>query len=345
MPVSAIMPKVAVVILNWNGKKFLEKFLPTVIKFSKKDAEIVVADNASNDDSVAFLKNNFPEINIIELSENYGFAGGYNKALQQIEATYYVLLNSDVEVTENWINPVVEIMEQNASVAACQPKILSYVEKSKFEYAGAAGGFIDQYGYPFCRGRVFLTTETDSGQYDNECEIFWATGACLFIRSGLFHKASGFDADFFAHMEEIDLCWRLKNMGYKIMYSPHSTVYHVGGGTLPKTNPRKTYLNFRNNLMMLAKNLPSSLLFPVLFSRLILDGIAGLKFLIAGQVPDFFSIIKAHFSFYFSIGKTAGKRKQINPKHLPSGIYTKNLVVEYYLKGRKFFTQLSGSFR
>lgn len=248
------MKKTAVVILNWNGRKFLKKFLPDVIKFSKKDAEVIVADNASTDDSVAVLKADFPEIRIIENKSNGGFAKGYNQALKLIDAEYYILLNSDIEVTENWINPVIELMESDKNIAACQPKIRSYHEKEKFEYAGAAGGFIDKFGYPFCRGRIFQSLEEDKGQYDDTVEIFWATGAALFIRAELYHKLGGMDDDFFAHMEEIDLCWRLKNEGYKIMYCPKSTVYHVGGGTLPTSSSWKTYLNFRNNFFLIYKN-------------------------------------------------------------------------------------------
>ena len=245
------MTKTAVVILNWNGKKFLEQFLPYVIKHSSSDAEVIVADNASNDDSVEFLKNNYPEIQIINNNENGGFSKGYNEALSKIDAEYYVLLNSDIEVTENWIKPIIDLMDSDKSIAVCQPKLRSYHQKEMFEYAGAAGGFIDKYGYPFCRGRIFNSIEVDNGQYDDTCEVFWATGAAMFVRAELYHKFGGLDNDFFAHMEEIDFCWRLKNEGYKIMYCADSVVYHVGGGTLPKNSSRKTFLNFRNNFNLL----------------------------------------------------------------------------------------------
>ncbi|MCX6267231.1 MAG: glycosyltransferase family 2 protein, partial [Bacteroidetes bacterium] len=242
---------VAVIILNWNGRKYLQQFLPTLIQFSKEDAEIIVADNASTDDSVDFLRASYPDIRIIQNPENGGFARGYNLALSQVEADYYVLLNSDIEVTENWITPVIELMEQDDLIAKKKKKIRSFLEPKKFEYAGAAGGFIDKYGYPFCRGRIFLSIEDDHGQYDDICEVFWATGACMFVKAKLFHEFGGLDEDFFAHMEEIDFCWRLKNNGFKIMYCPTSTVFHIGGGTLPKASYQKTYLNFRNNFFLL----------------------------------------------------------------------------------------------
>ncbi len=251
------MKQAAVVILNWNGKKFLEEFLPSVIKYSSDAADIIVADNASEDDSVDFLKKNFPQVKIILNEQNYGFAEGYNKALSKVEAKYYILLNSDIEVSKDWIEPVISCMEKDEKIGACQPKIRSLHEPEMFEYAGASGGFIDKLGYPFCRGRLFHTLEKDNGQYDDKKEVFWATGACLFVRSDLYNKLGGLDSDFFAHMEEIDYCWRLKNYGYKVYVCPESIVYHVGGGTLPKAPYCKTYLNFRNNLTLLYKNLPS----------------------------------------------------------------------------------------
>ena len=303
--------RVAVVILNWNGKKFFEKFLPSLLENSSNKADIIVADNASSDGSADYLKSNFPAVRIIQHDKNFGFAKGYNLALAQVEADYYILLNSDIEVTPNWIQPVIDLMESDASIAACQPKIRSYDEPQKFEYAGAAGGFIDKYGYPFCRGRMFLSIEEDDGQYDDTIEIFWATGACMFVRASLFHKFGGLDEDFFAHMEEIDFCWRLKNEGYKIMYCPQSVVYHIGGGTLPKISWRKTYLNFRNNCILLYKNLPDNLLLEVFAKRLVLDGIAAMKFLITAGFKDFFAVSKAHFSFYSSLSKTRQKRKKI----------------------------------
>jgi len=331
--------RIAVVILNWNGKKFLERFLPSLLANSSKEGDVIVADNASTDDSVEYLKSNFPTIRIIQHNKNYGFAQGYNLALSQVEADYYILLNSDIEVTPNWIQPVIDLMESDESIAACQPKIRSFTEPQKFEYAGAAGGFIDKYGYPFCRGRMFLSIEEDNGQYDDSIEIFWATGACMFVKADLFHKFGGLDDDFFAHMEEIDFCWRLKNEGYKIMYCPTSVVYHIGGGTLPKISWKKTYLNFRNNCILLYKNLPDNLLLEVFAKRLILDGIAATKFLITAGFKDFFAVSKAHFSFYGSLRKTRQKRKKIKQGQVKN-IYQKNIVFEYYLRGKKKFTDL-----
>jgi GT2 family glycosyltransferase len=331
--------RVSVVILNWNGKKFLQKFLPSLLENSINKADIIVADNASADDSVEYLRSDFPGVRIIQHNKNYGFAKGYNLALAQVEADYYILLNSDIEVTPNWIQPVIDLMESDESIAACQPKIRSYAEPQKFEYAGASGGFIDKYGYPFCRGRMFLSIEEDVGQYDDAIEIFWATGACLFVRANLFHKFGGLDEDFFAHMEEIDFCWRLKNEGYKIMYCPSSVVYHIGGGTLPKISWRKTYLNFRNNCILLYKNLPDNQLIEVFAKRLILDGIAATKFLITAGFKDFFAVSKAHFSFYSSIRKTRQKRKKLKQGQVKN-IYQKNIVFEYYLRGKKKFSDL-----
>ena len=257
--------RIAVVILNWNGRHFLEKFLPDVIRFSSDDASVVVADNASTDDSVEYLKKNFPSVRIILNEKNEGFTGGYNRALEKVEAEFYVLLNSDVEVTQDWLKPLLRLMDANKKIAACQPKILSYHEKDKFEYAGAGGGFIDKNGYPFCRGRIFSELETDHHQFDDERPVFWATGACMFVRASVYHELKGLDENFFAHMEEIDLCWRMQRAGYEVYYCGKSTVYHVGGGTLPKNNPRKTYLNFRNNLITFTKNRKSSVLFLIVF--------------------------------------------------------------------------------
>lgn len=331
---------VAVVILNWNGAKFLEQFLPGVIEYSKADATIYVADNASTDGSVALLQEKFPEVNLILNNENGGFASGYNKALAQIDAEYYVLLNSDIEVTPNWISPIIHLMEEDPSIAACQPKILSYYQRNSFEYAGAAGGFIDLFGYPFCRGRIFQSLETDFGQFDDIQELFWATGACLFISSKAYWQAGGLDDDFFAHMEEIDLCWRLKNMGYRIMYCGHSAIYHIGGGTLPKSSARKTYLNIRNNLIMLYKNLPKYRLFPVFITRFFLDGIAALKFFASGGFQDFWAVTRAHLSFWRTFKKSKAKRKPFI-HHSVSCIYQKSIVSEHYLMGKKFFSELT----
>jgi GT2 family glycosyltransferase len=331
--------RTAVVILNWNGKKYLEQFLPPLIRYSTGEAEIIVADNASSDDSVSFLKTNFPSVRIILNSSNEGFARGYNLALKQVEADYYILLNSDIEVTPDWIRPVIDMMENDKSIAACQPKIRSYSERTKFEYAGAAGGFIDKYGYPFCRGRMFQSLEEDLGQYDDATEIFWATGACMFVRADLFHQAGGLDEDFFAHMEEIDLCWRLKNLGFRIMYCPRSVVYHIGGGTLPKISWRKTYYNFRNNFYLLYKNLPDELVSEVFTKRLFLDGIAAMKFLFTAGFKDFWAIYRAHTSFYSTLNKTKAKRKLLKhaPLHL---VYRKNIVFEYFLRNKKKFSDL-----
>ncbi|MGQ0827565.1 MAG: glycosyltransferase family 2 protein [Bacteroidota bacterium] len=335
--------KVAVVILNWNNKKFLEKFLPGIITCNSSYAEIIVADNASTDDSVAFLKNNYPTVKIIQNSANGGFAKGYNDALQHVNAEYYVLLNSDVEVTPSWIDEIIQLMDNDNSIAVCQPKIKAFNRKDQFEYAGAAGGFIDKYGYPFCRGRILEFIEQDKGQYNDVREIFWATGACLFVRSECYHKVQGFDEDFFAHMEEIDLCWRLKNIGYKIMYCPDSTVYHVGGGTLSKTSPQKTFLNFRNNLILISKNHPPKFFFSKLLMRMLLDGIAGLKFLFSGQFSHFLAVIKAHFNFYGSFGRTLEKRNELKKqvlKYTTTAVYLHSIVVDFYIRGNKTFKEI-----
>ena len=328
--------RVAVVILNWNGKSFLEKFLPSVIEHSP-EATIYVADNASSDDSVAFLSSTFPNVELILIEENLGFAGGYNRALANLKEDFFVLLNSDVEVTPNWLSPLIDLMDSDSKIAACQPKILQYDRKTHFEYAGAAGGFIDKLGYPFCRGRIFDTLEEDTGQYNTVQEIFWATGACLVFRSSVYRELGGLDADFFAHMEEIDLCWRTKRAGYKIMAQPESVVYHVGGGTLSRSNPRKTFLNFRNGLELLAKNLPSNQLALTIPLRLILDGIAGMKFLLSGQIADFWAVIRAHFAFYGRLRQTLSKR---SGNFANTVLYQRSIVVDYYLRGKKRFSEL-----
>jgi len=331
--------KTAVVILNWNGKTFLEKFLPNVIECSADVADVIVADNASTDNSVDFLKQHFPNIRLIQNVENGGFSKGYNDALKQIDADYFVLLNSDIEVTKNWIQPVIDLMESDPKIAVCQPKIRSYHEREKFEYAGAAGGFIDRFGYPFCRGRIFDTTEIDAGQYDDVCEIFWATGAAMFVKASIYKEFGGLDEDFFAHMEEIDFCWRVKNAGYKVMYCPDSTVFHVGGGTLPKSSSRKTYLNFRNNLSLIYKN--SSNRFFVFFMRSILDDVAAVKFLLGGSFGDFAAVYKAYFHFFKMFPKNRKKRKQqqtIRKKHV--GLSPFSIVWKYYIQKRKTFDQL-----
>ncbi|MGZ5210170.1 MAG: glycosyltransferase family 2 protein [Kaistella sp.] len=293
----------AIAILNWNGKTWLEKFLPNVITHAE-NASVYVIDNASTDDSVDFLKRNFPEVTIIQNRKNNGFAGGYNEGLKQIDADIFCLLNSDVEVTENWLNPVLNLFENNANIAAIQPKILDYNRKNFFEFAGAAGGYIDNLGYPYCRGRIFENIEEDKGQYDDETEIFWASGCCLFIRSIDFWEQNGFDERFFAHQEEIDLCWRLKNAGKKIYYTGKSTVYHVGGGTLNKQSPQKTFLNMRNNLSMLVKNLPFADVFWIILFRLVLDGAAALYFAFKNGPSHFWAVLRAHFGFYAQIPQT-----------------------------------------
>jgi len=334
--------KVAVVILNYNGRNFLEQFLPNVIaNCDPALAEVVVADNASTDDSVAFMRECFPDIRLIENESNGGFATGYNLALQQIEAQYYVLLNSDIEVTPNWIEPVVALMDADPQVAACQPKILSYYHKEQFEYAGACGGFIDKYGYPFCRGRVFQTLENDEGQYDAPMEVFWATGACMFVRADLYHQIGGLDDSFFAHMEEIDLCWRLKNAGYTIYCCPQSRIYHIGGGTLPKNSPRKTYLNFRNNLSLLVKNLPERHLRRIILYRILLDWVAAFKFLFEGCPKDFRMVFKAHRDFYKRLKTLRKGRKTIEHKQV-SCVYRRNIVFDNVLRGKKKFSELDG---
>jgi GT2 family glycosyltransferase len=332
--------KTAIVILNWNGKKYLNDFLPTLLKYLPQSAGVFVADNNSSDDSIDFIEKNFSSIELIKLKENFGYAQGYNEALRQIDAKYYILLNSDIEVTENWIEPIIEFFEQNENVAACQPKIKSWHQPEYFEYAGAGGGFIDFLGYPFCRGRIFQEMEKDFGQYNDTIEVFWASGACMFVRADVFHKLNGFDEDFFAHMEEIDFCWRAKNMDYKVVYHPASTVYHIGGGTLPKSNPMKTYLNFRNNFCLLYKNLPQKKLFIVFFYRLLLDGIAAFKFLLDGGFKDFVAVMKAHFYFYRNWSKLKRKRKMLTQKQV-SGIYLKNIALNHFVGGVKRFDELN----
>ncbi len=335
----------AIVILNWNGRNFLEKFLPKLIECtSGPDTEIIVADNHSSDDSMEFMRRTYPNIRLIINSENWGFAKGYNVALRQIKARFFVLLNSDIEVSPGWVEPIIAKMKGNPMVAAAQPKLLSYTQKGQFEYAGAAGGFIDYLGYPFCRGRVFEQVETDQGQYDSDCEVFWATGAALFVRADLYLEHGGLDDDFFAHMEEIDFCWRMKNLGYKIMCYPESVVYHIGGGTLPKNSPRKTYLNFRNNMALLYKNLPDRTLKSVMRKRKWLDLLAALMFLTKGQRKDAKAVFQARRDFKSWKASLEQKRKQIpHPAHL-SGLYRKSLVLSHYLHGVKQFSQLDSRY-
>jgi GT2 family glycosyltransferase len=328
--------KIAVVILNWNGQKLLETFLPSVLQFSK-EATIYVADNASTDNSIDYLKTNFPNVKIIQNKENFGFAKGYNEALKSVNAEIYALVNSDIEVTENWLKPLIEAFDNDFKTAVVQPKILDYKNKNYFEYAGAAGGFIDQYGYPFCRGRIFETIEKDNHQYDDNCEIFWASGACFLIRKNIFEELDGFDEDFFAHQEEIDLCWRAFNSNYKVNYVSSSVVYHVGGATLGQGNPKKTFLNFRNSLLMLTKNLPQSNLYKILFIRMILDGVAGFHFLVKGKIKHFFAILKAHYSFYKMFSKVYKKRKIVQKKDY---FKLKSVVFTHFLNNGKVFEKL-----
>ncbi len=324
--------KVAIVILNWNGKSLLEQFLPSVVAYSD-NADVYVADNASTDESIVFVQTNFPSVKIIQNKQNGGYAKGYNDALSHIDADIYCLLNSDVEVTENWLAPITEAFNKEKKTAIIQPKLLDFNQKDHFEYAGAAGGFIDKFGYPYCRGRIFDTVEKDKGQY-KDAPIFWASGACLFIRSEVFKILNGFDEAFFAHMEEIDLCWRAFNLGYTTKYINNSTVYHVGGATLKNSNPKKTYLNFRNSLFTLTKN-ASGNIFILIITRLLLDGFAAIKFLAALKLPHILSILKAHFSFYTHLSSLLKQRKQLNQAH--NYYHTTSIVWEYFIKNRKHF--------
>jgi hypothetical protein len=334
--------KVSVVILNWNGLNYLKQFLPGVVKFSAiEGVEVVVADNGSSDSSVEFVETNFANVNVIRLGNNYGFAGGYNKALQNINSEYYVLLNSDVEVTENWLQPIIDFMDASPKVGACMPKMHGYGARGNFEYAGAAGGFIDKFGYPFCRGRIFDTIEKDTGQYDEICDIFWASGACMFVKAEAFWKTGGLDEKFFAHMEEIDLCWRLKWYGYEIKCLPNIVVYHVGGGSLPKENPRKTFLNFRNNLYMLYKNLPGNILLQVFLFRIFLDLIAALHYIVNFRLKHSWAIIRAHSNFYRNLSYLRSYRKSAiylkqKDRNIPE-LVNKNVVFEYFIKGKKTY--------
>ncbi len=332
--------KVAVVILNWNGEKYLREFLPAVVDALPDYAGVFVADNGSSDGSVAFLKENFPQVQLILFDENFGFTGGYNKALKKINAEYFVLLNSDILVSAGWIENVVEFMDKDRYIACCQPKILSYHNPRKFEYAGAAGGFIDYLGYPFCRGRVFDTLEEDNGQYDKPLEVFWASGACLFVRAKAFFEANGFDDDFFAHMEEIDMCWRMKRLGWRIFSCPQSVVFHVGGGTLPRSNPHKTFLNFRNSHYMLAKNVKISRFIPLFIARILLDQIAAFQFLVKGQINDFLAVWKALFVAFSMLG--ANRRKFVKlPDSNVEGIFQRSIVKMYFLERQKKFPEFN----
>lgn len=343
-------PHIAVVILNYNGKKFLSDFLPAVLQTEYTNYSVWVADNASTDDSVSFLQSNYNNtIKLVQLTENHGFAGGYNLALQQIRADYYVLLNSDVEVTPNWLAPMVELLENDTLVAAVQPKIRSYRDRHLLEHAGGAGGYMDALAYPLCRGRVFSHLETDKGQYDDRAECFWATGAAMCVRASLFHDLGGLDADFFAHMEEIDWCWRAKRAGYKIMVCPEAVVYHVGGGTLQSNNPHKNYLNFRNSLVSITKNETAAKLLWHLPARLVLDGVAGVRFLREGKWIDVLMIVKAHWYFFFHFFYILKKRHReaqliekcrVAPPNITTGIIDKSIVWSFFVQNKKMFSEL-----
>ncbi len=334
--------RIAVVILVWNNRKYLEEFLPSVIEYSSGLADIVIADNASSDDSITLLETNFPSVRIIRNKTNEGFTGGYNTALSQVNNEYFVLLNSDVRVTENWLQPLLELMDKDTNVGACQPKILSYHSPEYFEYAGAAGGFIDKYGYPFCRGRIFNSLEKDLHQYDDSRKIFWASGACMMIRSSVFRELNGFDANFFAHMEEIDLCWRMQLAGKQIYFCPDSKVYHVGGGSLHKSNPQKTYLNFRNNLLLIYKNSSPEKAKIILRMRFFLDALASFIFLFSGSFADFKAVwrarkdykrLKSSYKPYFS-------KKEGNSFKEDLMLYPKSILWDYYICSRKIFSSL-----
>jgi GT2 family glycosyltransferase len=335
------LTKVSVVIINYNGRKYLEQFLPSILAGTYADMELIVADNASTDDSLVFLRKQYPSVRIIELKRNHGYAGGYNEALKEVNSDYFVLLNSDVEVTPGWLEPMVALMDGDKTIGACQPKILSYHNKEQFEYAGGAGGWMDCLGYPFARGRIFDICETDRGQYDDVQKIFWASGAALFVRSELFHQVKGLDTYFFAHMEEIDFCWRLQLLGYSIYACPSAVVYHIGGGTLPKGNERKVFLNFRNNMIMLAKNLPKRQSFWKIPLRILMDFISAFKSLFAGQFVYFLAVGEAHLAFFkwlFFMQKNSvfpGRRRA-----RLSGWYRHSVAWKHFVEGRERFDEI-----
>jgi hypothetical protein len=337
--------KLAVVILNWNGRHYLQQFLPSVCQFTDgSDTEIIVADNGSTDGSVQFLKSSFPSVRVMPFDHNHGFAKGYCKALQQIHAEYFLLLNSDVEVTPNWLGPLLETMDKHSHLGACMPKLLSYSQKSSFEYAGASGGYIDRFGYPFCRGRILSVLEEDKGQYDDFREIFWASGACMLIRALAYEKAGGLDEEFFAHMEEIDLCWRMHRVGYSVAVVPATAVYHVGGGTLPNNTPQKLYLNYRNNLFLLFKNLPAFQLIPVMLIRMILDGTSAMVYLMQGTPGFFYAVLRAHLAFYRRTPVLLRLRYQLRGR-IRTGkikeIYPGSIVFDFFVRRRRYFGALN----
>lgn len=337
-------PELAVVLLSYNSLDLLRDFLPKILQTTPPEHEIVVVDNGSTDGTSGFMKENYPDTRVVRVEVNKGFTNGYKESLSKINAKHYALVSSDIEVTSGWTEPVVDLMNSDESIAICQPKIKSYHKKSDFEYAGAAGGFIDKFGYPFCRGRLFFDVEEDKGQYDDNMEIFWASGACFFIRSDVYHNLGGLDDDFFAHMEEIDLCWRAKNQGYKVMACPSSEVYHMGGYIINYGSPAKTYRNFRNNLILLTKNLPSGQLFPILILRLFLDGLAFWQHIVSGKGKSALQILKAHFHFHLGIFKWLKKRKEfpvIQNKRNTKGIYSKSIVWKYFIEKKKKFSELN----
>jgi GT2 family glycosyltransferase len=331
--------KIAIVILNWNGRDLLEKFLPSIVRFSDETADIYVADNNSTDDSVDFLQKNYPQVAIIRNSVNGGYAKGYNDALAHVEADVYALVNSDIEVTEGWLEPVISEFASSEMVGIVQPKLLDYKNRSKFEYAGAGGGFVDFMGYPFCRGRIFMELETDSGQFNDRADIFWASGACFFIRSEIYHALGGFDEDYFAHQEEIDLCWRVQNEGYGVRYAGMSEVYHVGGATLRESNPQKTFLNFRNSLFTISKNVPKRYVFLVILFRLLLDAVAGIKFIVELRPVHTWSILRAHLSFYAHLPGMMAKRRRLSFKQTRY-FYCFSIVWNHFILRKKKFSQL-----
>jgi GT2 family glycosyltransferase len=336
-----VTPTTAIVILNWNGRKFLEQFLPFVTANTCPGASVILADNASTDDSIAFVQKCYPAIRVIPMDKNRGFAGGYNEALKQVDSDYYVLLNSDVEVTPGWIEPVIALMEADPAIGACQPKIRMYDHRESFEYAGAAGGWLDYLGYPFAKGRIFDICEIDTGQYDKAEPIFWASGAAMFIRARLYHELGGLEDFFFAHQEEIDLCWRLQLAGYKVYSCPQSVVYHVGGGTLPKGNERKVFLNFRNNLIMMAKCLPPEQWLWKIPFRFILDSISAWKSLFAGEAVYFWAILEAHLAFFKWLA--INRKKSIFPKNKRTkltGWYPGSIVWQYFIRDKKTFAEI-----
>ena len=337
--------RTAIVILNWNGEKFLRQFLHTLVENTNSElARICIIDNGSTDGSLVFLAENFPQIQIVRLDKNYGFAGGYNRGLKEIEAEYFMLLNSDVEVGKDWISPLVDLMDSDQTIGVCGPKLIDYNNRQKFEYAGAAGGYIDKYGYPFCRGRLFEHLETDNGQHDNPADCLWISGAALFIRSKLFFDVGGFDDDFFAHQEEIDLCWRVQNFGYRVVCEPKSTIYHVGGGALPKSNPFKTFLNFRNNLYLVVKNLPDKEIGWVLFIRFFLDVVAAVRMIFQGNFKECQAVFHAYGAFLKNKRKMKQKRLPIKRKASSEiiGMYCGSIVFKHFLGKKKTSKEIFG---